>query len=105
MNSAGQILIWSLVLIGFLVGMFLLVIRIKHMVSADAGGGGGGAGFTLSDLRQLHRDGQMSDDEFERAKAKIIEAAQKAAARQQQAAAAQPARHGQAGGIEPKFDR
>ena len=30
------------------------------------------AGFTLSDLRQLHRSGQMTDEEFERAKAKIL---------------------------------
>ena len=29
----------------------------------------GNAGFTLSDLRQLHRQGAMTDDEFERAQA------------------------------------
>src|SRR5450432_1685798 len=29
-------------------------------------------GFTLADLRQLHRSGQMSDEEFERAKAQIV---------------------------------
>lgn len=28
--------------------------------------------FTLADLRQLHRDGQLSDAEFERARAAII---------------------------------
>ena len=31
-----------------------------------------GPGFTLSDLRQLHKSGQISDDEYERAKAKLI---------------------------------
>ena len=40
-----------------------------------------GVGFTLSDLRQLHKSGQMSDEEFERAKAKVVEAAKKAAER------------------------
>ena len=40
------------------------------------------AGFTLSDLRQLHKSGQMSDEEFERAKAKVVEAARKATERQ-----------------------
>ena len=40
------------------------------------------AGFTLSDLRQLHKSGRMTDEEFERAKAKVVEAARRAAERQ-----------------------
>ena len=36
------------------------------------------AGFTLSDLRQLVKDGKMTPDEFERAKAKILVAHQRA---------------------------
>jgi hypothetical protein len=36
-------------------------------------------GFTLSDLRDMHRAGQLTDDEFAKAKAKIVVAAQKAA--------------------------
>jgi len=40
-----------------------------------------GAGFTLSDLRRLHKSGQMTDAEFERAKAKVVEAARKVAER------------------------
>ena len=42
-----------------------------------------GAGFTLSDLRQLHKSGQMTDAEFERAKAKVVEAARRATERDQ----------------------
>lgn len=34
-------------------------------------------GFTLSDLRQLHREGKMSDEEFERAKAQLVLLAQR----------------------------
>ncbi len=33
-----------------------------------------GAGFTLADLRQLHRSGQMSSEEFEKAKAILMAA-------------------------------
>jgi hypothetical protein len=40
-----------------------------------------GTGFTLSDLRRLHKSGQMTDEEFERAKAKVVEAARRAAER------------------------
>src|SRR3712207_8783046 len=39
------------------------------------------AGFTLADLRQLHKSGQMTDEEFEKAKSKVVEAAKRAAER------------------------
>ena len=39
------------------------------------------APFTLADLRRLHREGQMTDDEFEAAKAQIVGAYQKQADR------------------------
>ena len=53
-----------------------------------------GAGFTLSDLRQLHKSGQMTDAEFERAKAKVVEAARRASERDQARAAAAAGRAG-----------
>jgi hypothetical protein len=33
-----------------------------------------GPGFTLADLREMHKKGQMSDEEFERAKSKLLAA-------------------------------
>lgn len=76
MPNAGSIVIWSLVLIAVLIGMFLLVSRIKHWLHPPVDTTGG-VGFTLSDLRALHREGKMSDEEFDKARAKIIESAQK----------------------------
>jgi hypothetical protein len=55
-----------------------------------------GAGFTLGDLRQLHRTGQISEEEFTRAKAKIVEAAKRAAERD--AARAKPGPQNPLGG-------
>ena len=46
-----------------------------------------GAGFTLSDLRQLHKAGQMTDEEFERAKTRVVDAARRSAERDRAAAA------------------
>jgi hypothetical protein len=64
--------------------------------SSDASGGAGGAGFTLADLRDLHRGGHMSDEEFERAKAQLVQgytaAAQKAAKTENPAASSPPRR-------------
>ena len=31
-----------------------------------------GPGFTLADLREMHKSGQMTDEEFERAKSKLL---------------------------------
>jgi hypothetical protein len=45
-------------------------------------------GFTLADLRELHRSGQISEEEFNRAKEKILAAHQRAA--QRDAAAVKP---------------
>ena len=36
-------------------------------------------GFTLSELRQMHRDGKLSDEEFEATKAQLVGAAKRAA--------------------------
>ncbi len=38
-------------------------------------------GFTLGDLRTLHKSGRLSQEEFEKAKEKIVAAAQRAAER------------------------
>lgn len=51
-------------------------------------------GFTLADLRRLHREGQLSDEEFERAQAQIISAVRTKPSRKD----ALPAK----GGVSPK---
>jgi hypothetical protein len=38
----------------------------------NSGGDASTGGFTLHDLRQLHKAGEISDDEFTRAKAQMI---------------------------------
>jgi hypothetical protein len=48
-------------------------------------------GFTLGDLRHLHKSGQLSTEEYERTKEKIVEAARRAAERD--ATSTKPAPH------------
>lgn len=38
--------------------------------------------FTLNDLRQLHRDGKLTDEELERAKARLVSSVQNKLARE-----------------------
>ncbi len=69
---------WTLGILAAVVVAYLLVMRLKAYLSNDIDLGSAPAGFSLSDLRQLHAAGQMSDEEFERAKAKLIQLTQKA---------------------------
>ena len=49
----------------------LSVVR-RRMRDDAAAAAGVGRGFTLNDLRTLHRQGKLSDEEFERAKSKLV---------------------------------
>jgi len=69
-DSIAQPLIWSLILILIIMVLFVAVgLYRKWMKSEDTTGG---EGFTLSDLRKLHKAGQMTDEEFEKAKKVLI---------------------------------
>ena len=78
-QTTTSIIVWSLLLIGLIVAGWLTVWQVRRRLQKDEPLGN--AGFTLSDLRQLHKSGKMTDEEFERAKAKVLDAARRAAAR------------------------
>jgi len=71
---------------------FIVVQRVKRAYSTEDHPTDATIGFTLSDLRELHKTGQMSDEEFEKAKAKVIDAAKRAAERDAAAKAEKEAR-------------
>ena len=71
----ASVLSLSVVLIGLLLGAFIVVAQVKkRLVRPDETSA---MGFTLSDLRALHRDGKMTDAEFEKAKQIILASAAK----------------------------
>ena len=83
MPDMSQVIQWSAVLIGLLIVAWIVVSQVKkRLMKPDETMS---AGFTLADLRALHRAGKMTDAELERAKAVVVEAARKAAERQAQA--------------------
>ena len=64
---------WSLVLIAFVVIAFFVLVRLRRWIKEDADGEAGERiGFTLSDFRRLHREGKMTDEEFERLRSKMV---------------------------------
>jgi hypothetical protein len=81
-SSIGSVFIWSFVLIVLVVIGAAGVMRLRRWLKEDDDTtSSGGIGFTLSDLRQLHKQGQMTDEEFERARAKMVEAGRAMAAK------------------------
>jgi hypothetical protein len=76
-----SVVMWLAAALVILVFGLMWGLRLKRRLS-QADEPAAPMGFTLSDLRQLHRSGQISDAEFARARDKIIEAAKKAAERQ-----------------------
>ena len=80
-NDTGMQIVWGLllaILLALLIAAVTYLRKWYHQSSDEMPAGG----FTLADLRALHRQGKMTDEEFTAAKAKVVEAAQKAAARQ-----------------------
>jgi len=68
----------TLALIGVAIVLFLAVTAIRKWLKDDTSPTAG-VGFSLSDLRQLVREGKMTHEEFEKAKAIILAAAHKPA--------------------------
>ena len=93
-DHTRSIVVWSLFLIGLIVAGWLTVWQVRRKLRDDAPPGN--TGFTLSDLRHLHKSGQMTDEEFDRAKARVVDAARRAALRDAPAPGKGPG--GRAGG-------
>jgi hypothetical protein len=73
-----QILIACGILVVALLVGFVVVSLLKRYAAKDDTAS---AGFTLSDLRRLYKEGQMSEEEFNKAKAMVVESAKRAAER------------------------
>lgn len=74
-DQRNRIFFWCGVLLAASVIIVLAfwILRRKLMAEDDDPGAGTmGLGFSLSDLRKMHEDGQLTDDEFIYAKRKLV---------------------------------
>ncbi len=69
-EAISRSLIWSLALIFSILALFAVVQLYRKWMNTDDGTTG--PGFTLSDLRRLHKEGKMTAEEYEKAKVAII---------------------------------
>ncbi len=66
----GQVLPWLIMLLVVVVVGAAAIYSVRRML--QGGHSAPGEGFTLHELRRMHAAGQLSEEEFERAKALII---------------------------------
>ena len=78
-SSTGDVFLWALVLIVFVLILFAAVVLLKRWLKEDDAPSAG-TGFTLSELRQLVAEGKMTQEEFDKAKVLVIGSAKAAAA-------------------------
>jgi hypothetical protein len=74
--------VWASVLIVLVLALFGVVAWLRRRLSPNEDFHA--EGFTLGDLRKLHQAGKLSDEEFEKAKAGIVAAAQLSAKRKEE---------------------
>ena len=84
-ESSSSIIVVSFFLIVAVVAMFIGVAWARKRMNPNEDFQG--EGFSLADLRQMHKEGKLSDEEFERARVKMVEQLQAAQARRDAARA------------------
>src|SRR5687768_4337204 len=72
--QAASVLGWSLVVLVLVVGGFMAVAWLRKWMKEDDIPSGG-AGFGLGELRQMHARGELTDEEYERARGKMTASA------------------------------
>lgn len=70
----GDVIFRSLVLMVIVIVALYGVLRLRRWLNEDDDEATAKVGFTLSDLRELHRRGEMTTEEFEKARAQMLAA-------------------------------
>jgi hypothetical protein len=71
-EQSAAILRWLLVIAALAAVIVVVAVIVRRRLMADEEEEDAGPGFMLADLRRLHREGQLSDEEFATAKAAMI---------------------------------
>ncbi len=72
-SGISSIIVWSGILFGIIIAAFFAYSQLKRWMSDDEQPAA--MGFTLADLRDLHRQGKMTDAEYELARGKMVASA------------------------------
>ena len=78
-SEIPSVILRSIILMGLVIAAMYGVMRLRRWLKSDAVEGG--IGFTLGDLRAMHRRGEITDEEFERARAQMLMGAKEMASK------------------------
>jgi len=92
----AEILPWLILLLGVVIAGGVAIYAIRRSLGPNASGSAADTGFTLHELRELHKKGEITDEQLARAKAAIIGTVQSRAARTHQDAQTDPSASGTA---------
>jgi hypothetical protein len=81
-DPSGVVFACVFLLIIVVGGAYAVIWLRRRYWGKDDDMGVGQMGFTLGDLRHLHKSGQISKEEFDKAKEKVVAAAKRAAERE-----------------------
>src|SRR5262249_20708611 len=82
-SASGDAIFWTVVLLVIVIIASAGVMFLRKKLSPNEDFRS--EGFTLADLRRLHKEGKLSDQEFEVAKHQLVRAMKKAAEKKDQA--------------------
>ena len=69
---SSTLLYGAMVLIGLLAVAWIAIVWAKRRSQREMEPGASALPFSLHDLRRLHEEGQLTDEEFERARSRIV---------------------------------
>jgi len=75
LSGMGSVIVWSAALLGIILLAFFGYSQFKRWMSAPEEAVS--AGFGLSELREMHRTGKITDAEFEMMKTKLVASAKR----------------------------
>ena len=81
-NAPLSIVIWSFVLMAVVVAGYVAVMWVRRVMRPPDEPAV--PGFSLDELRQMHREGQLTDEEFERARKSMAAGLRDQVARKQE---------------------
>jgi len=78
MPAVKEVFIWLLLLLGLIIVLMIVFVSLRRLLRDDGAPQAGVTAFSLGDLRQLLKEGKLTQEEHDRLKQQIVDAAKEA---------------------------
>jgi hypothetical protein len=97
-RAEQQVLFWGVVLMGVVVAGVLVILMLKRMLRQEEGPATADAGFSLSELRAMRDRGEITPEEYEQTRSRVIAKVKSNASRGKAEGVAPPQEPGEGAG-------